>query len=196
MPTTVIPPAASSRRAGRAGSSGGDTPVHGLPVLRPGTRAPREPLTVRAAAAATGRRAARLAVSAARLARRYPLESAAVTLLALGGFILPFPYWLFGGLLGGVLSIWSPMWLARDRWIAILGPLVVVIVGTILAAVVTGGHGGAVTAYPHAFVAYAGNLLRLGNVLCAAYLVVQARRTPQRRLPPWQRQRQPPPRYR
>jgi hypothetical protein len=135
-------------------------------------------------------------VSAARLARRYPLETAAVTLLALGGFILPFPYWLFGGLLGGVLSIWSPMWLARDRWIAILGPLVVVIVGTILAAVVTGGHGGAVTAYPHAFVAYAGNLLRLGNVLCAAYLVVQARRTPQRRLPPWQRQRQPPPRYR
>jgi hypothetical protein len=192
-PTAVIPPAAGSRPAGRAGPSGGDTPVHGIPVLRPGPDEPREPLTVRAAAAALGRGAARLAVSAARLARRYPLETAAVTLLALGGLILPFPYWLFGGLLGGVLSIWSSMWLARDKWIAIFGPLIVVIAGTILGAVITGGHGGAVRAYPHAFVLYAGDLLRFGNVLCAAYLVAQARRAPQRRLPPWQRQRQPPP---
>ena len=163
-------------------------------MLRPGPREPREPLTIRAAAAALGRGAVRLAVSAGQLARRYPLETAAVTLLALGGLVLPFPYWLFGGLLGGVLSIWSSMWLARDKWLAVVGPLVVVIVGTILAAVITGGHGGAVTAYPHAFVLYAGNLLRFGNVLCAAYLVVQARRSPQRRLPPWQRQRQLPPR--
>jgi hypothetical protein len=196
MPTAVIQPGAGGRQTRRRDPSSGDTPVHGIPVLRPGTRAQLEPLTARTAAAAMGRGAARLAVSAARLARRYPLETAAVTLLALGGLILPFPYWLFGGLLGGVLSIWSRMWLARDKWIAVFGPLIVVIVGTILAAVIGGGHGGAVTAYPHAFVAYAGNLLRFGNVLCAAYLVVQARRAPQRRLPPWQRQRQPPPRYR
>jgi len=189
-PTAVIPPGAGSRQAGRAGPSGGDTPVHGIPVLRPGPREPREPLTVRSAAAALGRGAARLAVSAARLARRYPLETAAVLLLALGGFILPFPYWLFGGLVGGVLSIWSSMWLARDKWIAVIGPFVIVIAGTILAALFNGAHGDAVTAYPHAFVLYAGDMLRLGNVLCAAYLVVQARRAPQRRLPPWQRQRQ------
>jgi hypothetical protein len=186
----VIPPGAGSRRTGRGGPSGGDTPVHGIPVLRPGPREPREPLTVRAAAAALGRGAVRLAVSAARLARRYPLETAAVLLLALGGLILPFPFWLFGGLLGGLLSIWSPMWLARDKWIAVIGPLIVVIAGTILAAAIIGRHGDAVTAYPHAFVLYAGDLLRIGNVLCAAYLVVQARRAPQRRLPPWQRQRQ------
>ena len=135
-------------------------------MLRPATPAPLEPLTARTAAAAAGRGAARLAVNAARLARRYPLETAAVTLLALGGFILPFPYWLFGGLLGGVLSIWSRMWLARDKWIAIFGPLVVVIVGTILAAVITGGHGGAVTAYPHAFVAYAATCS--GSAMCCA----------------------------
>jgi hypothetical protein len=92
-------------------------------------------LTIRAAAAALGRGAVRLAVSAGQLARRYPLETAAVTLLALGGLVLPFPYWLFGGLLGGVLSIWSSMWLARDKWLAVVGPLVVVIVGTILDAV-------------------------------------------------------------
>jgi len=163
-------------------------------VLPPRAGAPREPWTLRTAAAALGHGAARLAMNAARLARRYPLETAAVMLLALGGLVFPFPYWLFGGLLGGLLSIRSPMWLARDKWVAVVGPVVIMIAGTILAAVVTGGHGGAVTAYPHAFVAYAGDLLRLGNVLCAAYLVVQARRAPQRRLPPWQRQRQPPPR--
>jgi hypothetical protein len=193
-PTAVIPPTAGSRPTGRAGRSGGDTPVHGIPVLPPRTRAPREPWTLRTAATALGRGAARLAVSAARLARRYPLETAAVMLLALGGLVLPFPYWLFGGLLGGLLSIRSAMWLARDKWAAVVGPVVIMIVGTVLAALFTGGRGGAVTAYPHAFVLYAGDLLRLGNVLCAAYLVVQARRAPQRRLPPWQRQRQPPPR--
>ncbi len=193
-PTAVIPPTAGSRPTGRAGRSGGDTPVHGIPVLPPRTRAPRDPLTLRTAAAALGRGAARLAVSAARLARRYPLETAAVMLLALGGLVLPFPYWLFGGLLGGLLSIRSAMWLARDKWVAVVGPVLIMIVGTVLAALITGGRGGAVTAYPHAFALYAGDLLRLGNVLCAAYLVVQARRAPQRRLPPWQRQRQPPPR--
>jgi hypothetical protein len=194
MPTAVIPPGAGSHQTGRAGRSGGNTPVHGLPVLRPATREQREPVTVRSVADAARRGATRFAVSGARLARRYPLETAAVALLALGGLILPFPYWLFGGLLGGVLTIWSKMWLARDKWIAVFGPLVFVIVATILAAVITGGHGGAVTAYPHDFVLYAGNLLRFGNLLCAAYLVVQARRAPQRRLPPWQRQS--PPRYR
>lgn len=193
-PTAVIPPAAGPRPAGPGGPSGGDTPVHGIPVLPPRTRAPQESWTLRTAAAALGRAAARLAMSAARLARRYPLETAAVLLLALGGLVLPFPYWLFGGLLGGLLSIRSPMWLARDKWAAVVGPVVIMIVGTILTAVITGGRGGTVTAYPHVFVLYAGNLLRLGNVLCAAYLVVQARRAPQRRLPPWQRQRQPPPR--
>jgi hypothetical protein len=189
-PTAVIPPKAGSRQTGGTGPSGHDTPVHGLPVLRPGPGTPREPWTVRTAAAALGRTAGQLAVSGARLARRYPLETAVVLLLAFGGLILPFPYWLFGGLLGGVLSIWSPMWLARDKWVAIFGPPLIVLAGTILAAIITGGKGGAVTAYPHTFLADAGNLLLLGNALCAVYLVVQGRRAPQRRLPPWQRQRQ------
>jgi len=134
--------------------------------------------------AALGSGAARLAVYTARLARQYPLESAAVTLLAIGGLILPFPYWLFGGLLGGILAIRSRIWNARDKWVAIVGPAVVVLVGTVLAALITGGRGHAVTAYPHAFHLYGGNLLRLGNALCAVYLALQARHGPQRRLPP------------
>ncbi|HEY3034775.1 MAG TPA: hypothetical protein VGJ54_08960 [Streptosporangiaceae bacterium] len=177
----VRPPTADASRAGSAAPSGGDTPAGGIPLP------PHEVYTVRGLMAAVGSGAARLAVDAARLARQYPLESAAVTLLAIGGLILPFPYWLFGGLLGGILAIRSRIWNARDKWVALVGPAVVVLVGTVLAALITGGRGHAITAYPHAFHLYGGNLLRAGNALCAVYLALQARRGPQRRLPPWRR---------
>jgi len=177
----VRPPTADASRAGSAAPSGGDTPAGGIPLP------PREVYMVRGLMAALGSGAARLAVDTARLARQYPLESAAVTLLAIGGLILPFPYWLFGGLLGGILAIRSRIWNARDKWVAIVGPAVVVLVGTVLAALITGGRGHAVTAYPHAFHLYGGNLLRVGNALCAVYLALQARHGPQRRLPPWRR---------
>src|SRR5215510_8781991 len=95
------PAAAGAGRAGDAARSEDDTPPGGIPIP------PHEVYTVRGAAAAVGRGTARLAVEAARLAREYPLESASVTLLAIGGLILPFPYWLFGGLLGGILAIRS-----------------------------------------------------------------------------------------
>jgi hypothetical protein len=137
--------------------------------------------------AALGRGAARLAVLTASVARQYPLESAAVTLLAIGGLILPFPYWLFGGLLGGILALRSQIWNARDKWVAIVGPAVFVLVGVVLTALIIGRQGNAVTAYPHEFSLYAGDLLRVGNALCAVYLALQARRGPQRRLPPWRR---------
>jgi hypothetical protein len=143
--------------------------------------------TLRGAAAALGRGAARLAVEAARLAREYPLESASVTLLAIGGLILPFPYWLFGGLLGGILAIRSRIWNARDKWVGVAGPPVFVLVGTVVAALIIGGRGHAVGMYPHVFRLYGGNLLRVGNALCAIYLALQARHGPQRRLPPWRR---------
>jgi hypothetical protein len=177
----VRPSTADAGRAGSAAPSGGDTPAGGIPLP------PGEVNTVRGLMAALGSGAARLAVDTARLARQYPLESAAVTLLAIGGLILPFPYWLFGGLLGGILAIRSRIWNARDKWVAIVGPAVVVLVGTVLAALITGGRGHAATAYPHAFHLYGGNLLRVGNALCAVYLALQARHGPQRRLPPWRR---------
>jgi hypothetical protein len=177
----VRPAAGDASRAGTAAPSGGDTPAGGIPLP------PHEVYTVRGTMAALGSGAARLAVDTARLARQYPLESAAVTLLAIGGLILPFPYWLFGGLLGGILAIRSRIWNARDKWVAIVGPAVVVLVGTVLAALLTGGRGHALTAYPHAFHLYGGNLLRVGNALCAVYLALQARHGPQRRLPPWRR---------
>jgi hypothetical protein len=145
---------------------------------------------LRGAAAAIGRGAAtlavgaaRLAVGAARLARRYPLESIAVVLLGVGGLIFPFPFWL----LGGLLALWSRIWDTRDKWIALAGPPAIALLGTAVTALIIGGRGHALATYPHAFRLDVGYLLRAGSVLCAGYLALQARRGPQRRLPPWQR---------
>src|SRR5262249_61946620 len=96
-PATWVRPATAGQ-AGDAARSEGDTPPGGIPIP------PREVYTLRGAAAALGRGAARLAVEAARLAREYPLESASVTLLAIGGVIPPLPHWLFWGPLGGGIA--------------------------------------------------------------------------------------------
>ena len=117
------------------------------------------------------------------MARRSPLETIAILLLGVGGFLYPFPFWL----LGGLLALWSRIWNSQDKWIALAGPLAIAFVGTVVTALIIGGWGHAVTMYPHAFRLSAGYLLRAGCVVCAVYLALQARRGPQRRLPPWKR---------
>ena len=169
------PAPAADRPAGRIVPIGPVTPVDGTPVP------PREPLTVRGVAITAGRGAARLAVTGGKLARRYPLESAAVVLLGVGGLFYPFPCWLLGGLLAAFSRIWN----ARDKWIAVTGPPVIAIVGMLVTAMLM--RGSMIGNIPHAFHLDFGYLLRLGSLLCAVYLVLQARRGPQRRLPPWQR---------
>jgi hypothetical protein len=171
----AAPAHAGDRPAASIVPIGPVTPVDGTPVPS------REPLTVRGVAVTTGRGAARLAVTGAKLARRYPLESAAVVLLGVGGLFYPFPFWL----LGGLLAIFSRLWNARDKWVAITGPPAIAIVGVLVTAMLM--RGGMIGNIPHAFRLDFGYLLRLGSLLCAVYLVLQARRGPQRRLPPWQR---------
>jgi hypothetical protein len=119
----------------------------------------------------------------ARLIRRQPLESASVILLGIGGLILPFPFWL----LGGLLAIWSRVWHTGEKWIALAGPPVFALLGTVVIAVIVGGRGNPVALYFHTLRMDVGYLLRAGSVLCAGYLVLQARREPQRRVPPWRR---------
>jgi hypothetical protein len=171
----AAPAPAADRPAGSVVPIGPVTPVDGTPIP------PREPLTVRGLAITAGRGAARLAVTGAKLARRYPLESAAVVLLGVGGLFYPFPCWL----LGGVLAVFSRIWNARDKWIAITGPPVIAVVGMLVTAMFM--RGSMIGNIPHAFHLDFGYLLRLGSLLCAIYLALQARRGPQRRLPPWQR---------
>jgi hypothetical protein len=189
---SVTPASADGHGAGNAvppvgatpagATPAGATPAGATPAGAPPAE-PASPLTLGGAAAMLGRRVEELAWDLARLVRRWPLESAAVVLLGIGGLILPFPLWL----LGGLLTIWSRIWVTRDKWIAIIGPPVFALVGTVVTSVIIGGRGKGLSMYVHAMRLDIVYLLRAGSLLCAIYLVLQARRGPSRRLPPWRR---------
>jgi len=173
----VTPAAAGAAQAGTAASAGHGTAAGDTsPLSRGGA-------TLRDVTVTLGHGAGRLALGAARMARRSPLETIAILLLGVGGFLYPFPFWL----LGGLLALWSRTWNSQDKWIALAGPLAIAIVGTVVTALIIGGLSHAAPMYPHAFRLSVGYLLRAGCVICAVYLAMQARRGPQRRLPPWKR---------
>ena len=118
------------------------------------------------------------------LARKHPLEAVAVVLLGLGGLILPFPFWLIGGL----VALRSRRWDARDKWIALAGPPLVTFLVLLIRAVTS--HGNFFSAFYHASQHDVGLSIRVGCVLCAGYLIWRLRRGPRlRTLPPWQRPR-------
>jgi hypothetical protein len=142
---------------------------------------------LRGAAVTLGNGAVDLALDAADLARRQKLETAAVLLLGISGFIFVFPFWLLVALLGGVVAIWSQIWNPRDKWVGLAGPPVIALVGVMVAALIIGGRGHLLGSLPEAFRQYVGYSYRAGSLLCAIYLALQARRGPQRRLPPWKR---------
>jgi hypothetical protein len=178
----VTPAAAGAQQAaGTIPSGAGPAAEEETSALARGTHA------LRGAAVTLGNGAVDLALDAAELARRNKLETAAVLLLGISAFIFVFPYWLLVALLGGVVAIWSLIWNARDKWVALAGPPVLALVGTIVAALIIGGHTHFFGSYPEAFRLYVGYAYRGGSLLCAAYLALQARRGPQRRLPPWRR---------
>jgi hypothetical protein len=171
-----------------AQQAGGPIPSGAGPAAEEETSAlARGTHALRGAAVTLGNGAVDLTLDAAELARRQKLETAAVLLLGISAFIFVFPYWLLVALLGGVVAIWSPIWNARDKWAAIAGPPVIALVGTIVAALIIGGKGHFFGSYPEAFRLYVGYAYRAGSLLCAVYLALQARRGPQRRLPPWRR---------
>src|SRR5215475_1100280 len=178
----VTPAAAGARQAAGPVPPGvGPAAEEETSALARGTHA------LRRAAVTLGNGAVDVALDAAELARRHKLETAAVLLLGISAFIFVFPYWLLVALLGGVVAIWSLIWNARDKWVGLAGPPVLALVGTIVAALIIGGHGGFFGSYLEAFRQYVGYAYRGGSLLCAVYLAVQARRGLQRRLPPWRR---------
>jgi hypothetical protein len=113
--------------------------------------------------------------------RRNPLEASAVVLLGLGGVIFP-PVWL----LGATVALASRIWDYRDKWIGLVLPLVLALIGFAIGAA-TGGHvsvGQDVTA---GWV-YGVVTSRIAAVLSACYLgwrSVHGRRPPA--VPPWNR---------
>ena len=117
------------------------------------------------------------------LARGHLLESVAVVLIGLGGAILPFPFWLAGV----VVAVFSRLWDAKDKTIALTGPVLVDLLGSVVSALFMGGSQNAVAIYSHALHVDSGLWIRLGCVLTAVYLgwrVAQGRRE---KIPPWRR---------
>jgi hypothetical protein len=117
------------------------------------------------------------------LARGHMLESTAVVVIGLGGAILPFPFWLVGAL----VAMFSRLWDGKDKLLALTGPVLVDLAGSMLSAVFMGGHANAIMIYTHALHVESGLWIRLGCVLTALYLgwrVSQGRRV---KVPPWKR---------
>jgi hypothetical protein len=118
------------------------------------------------------------------LARKHPLEAVSVVLLGLGGLILPFPFWLIGGL----VALRSRRWDARDKWMALAGPPLFTFAVLLIRAGTS--QGSFFSAFYQASRHDVGLSIRAGCVLCAGYLIWRLRRGPRlRTLPPWQRPR-------
>ena len=121
--------------------------------------------------------------NAGRLAREHVLEAVAILLLGLGGLILPFPFWP----IGAIVALFSRLWDAKDKSLAITGPLLVTLALSVIAAPFVGGSGNVIVVYFHAIGASFGLLIRVGSVLTAAYLAWRVSKGPRVKVPPWKR---------
>jgi hypothetical protein len=123
-----------------------------------------------------------LVASVVRLARGHPVEALAVVLLGLGGAAYP-PVWL----LGVIVTLASKAWDYRDKWIGLTGPVLLLIVGTVV-GISLGASRPSMGSYLHEGWVYADVLSRVGAVLGTAYLVWRLRH-PRRKpaIPPWTR---------
>jgi hypothetical protein len=121
--------------------------------------------------------------NAGRLARENILEAVAIVLLGLGGLILPFPFWP----IGAIVSLFSRLWDIKDKSLAFLGPLLVTLALSVIAAPFVGGSGNFVVVYFHALHVSFGLLVRVGSVITAAYLAWRVSKGPRVKVPPWQR---------
>jgi hypothetical protein len=117
------------------------------------------------------------------LARDNLLETIAILLLGLGGLILPYVFWPASA----IVALFSRLWDVTDKSLAIAGPLLVTLVGSVLGALIIGGSGNVVLVYTHALRVDFNILIRVGCVLTAAYLAWRVTQGPRVKVPPWQR---------
>ena len=138
-------------------------------------------------------RARDMARRAADTGRQHRAETVAVVLLALGGLIIPIPIWVVGFLLwlaGALIAVFSRgVWSLPDKWLGVIGPLALVVIGT--ATIVSlGGARSTASSYASEVLTAAMYLFKIGTVLGAGYLawrLQRGRRSPQ--IPPWLRRR-------
>jgi hypothetical protein len=121
------------------------------------------------------------------MARANLLETLVIVLIGVGGLLFPVlpPIWVLGSLLA---LLPSGIWDARDKFVALLGPLVVTAAISVLIALGDRVPGNFVVVYVHAFGAGAGYLLRFGCLVSAGYLAWRVYQGPRVKIPPWRRQ--------
>ena len=172
-PQGAAPQGASQRDAKRQGAEAGDTghtgAIERLIGQVPGIHGVEGAETFTA--------------NARRLARENILEAVAILLLGLGGLILPFPFWP----IGAIVSLFSRLWDIKDKSLAIIGPVLVTLALSVIAAPFVGGSGNFVVVYFHALHVSFGLLVRVGSVITAAYLAWRVSKGPRVKVPPWKR---------
>ena len=93
-------------------------------------------------------------------------------MMALGGLILPWPIWAVGFLLwlvGAVVAVTSRLWSLPDKWIGLVGPVALVIIGTAV-DLSLGGTRSTPSGYAHEALTTAMYLFKIGTLLGAGYL--------------------------
>lgn len=122
--------------------------------------------------------------------RRHPREATAIILLALAAVAYPVPFWWLDfvvWLTGAAIAASSRLWDLRDKWVGLIGPVAVVIIGTAI-ALTLGGTRSSMGGYVHEVLAESLYMIKFGSLAGAGYLVwriYQGRRI--QRQPPWQR---------
>jgi hypothetical protein len=173
VPPGTVPPGTGQRSVGRrsagAGEAGHTGAIERLIGQVPGIRGAEGAET--------------FTTNAGRLARENLLESVAILLLGLGGLILPFPFWP----IGSIVALFSRLWDIKDKSIAVIGPLLVTLALSVIAAPFVGGSGNVIVVYFHALGVSFGLLVRVGSVITAAYLAWRVSKGPRVKVPPWRR---------
>ena len=121
--------------------------------------------------------------NARQMARDNLLETIAILLLGLGGLILPYFFWP----VGAIVAMFSRLWDVKDKSLALTGPLLVTLAGSVLVALIIGGSGNVIVVYFHAIGVDFGIMVRVGAVLTGAYLAWRVTKGPRVKVPPWQR---------
>ncbi len=165
-------PAGTAARPTPAGTSATPTPAGTSATPAPTRRLPRPVRPRLPRRLQPGDITRDMARRAAETGRQHRRETVCVVMLALGGLILPFPLWEVGFLLwlaGALVAATSKLWSLPDKWIGLVGPLALVIIGTAV-TVSLGGARSTGSAYLHETLTTAMYLFMVGAVLGAAYL--------------------------
>jgi hypothetical protein len=129
-----------------------------------------------------------IARRAADAGRRYRMEATCVVLMIIAGLIYPVPLWLVGFLIWLIavgITMMSNVWSLPDKWVGIVGPVALVIIGT-ATLISLGGTLATFQDYVHEALADSVWLIKLGALLGGGFLgwrLQRGRRSPS--VPPW-----------